>query len=139
MHKRMSPHGDSDHALYALELINNFKVENVYFNNGNINYLENRIVDLLNKKEINYTNILNNMKIDNINIYFLNNNDYKNENDNSNVMYLIIDNYKFLFTGDASKNIENNIINKYNLNNIDVLKVGHHGSNTSSSNTFIYW
>ena len=138
MHKRMSPHGDSDHALYALELINNFKVENVYFNNGNINYLENRIVDLLNKKEINYTNILNNMKIDNINIYFLNNNDYKNENDNSNVMYLIIDNYKFLFTGDASKNIENNIINKYNLNNIDVLKVGHHGSNTSSSNTFIY-
>ena len=138
MHKRMSPHGDSDHALYALELINNFKVENVYFNNGNINYLENRIVDLLNKKEINYANILNNMKIDNINIYFLNNNDYKNENDNSNVMYLIIDNYKFLFTGDASKNIENNIINKYNLNNIDVLKVGHHGSNTSSSNTFIY-
>ena len=114
MHKRMSPHGDYDHMGEA------------------------RIVDLLNKKEINYTNILNNMKIDNINIYFLNNNDYKNENDNSNVMYLIIDNYKFLFTGDASKNIENNIINKYNLNNIDVLKVGHHGSNTSSSNTFIY-
>ena len=51
MHKHMSPHGDSNHALYALELINNFKVENVYFNNGNINYLENRIVDLLNKKK----------------------------------------------------------------------------------------
>ena len=39
--------------------------------------------------------------------------------------------------GDASKDKEKDIINKYNLSNIDILKVGHHGSNTSSSNSFI--
>ena len=33
--------------------------------------------------------------------------------------------------------IENKILNKYNLSNIDVLKVGHHGSKTSSSKEFI--
>ena len=39
--------------------------------------------------------------------------------------------------GDSSLNKENDLINKYNLKNIDFLKVGHHGSNTSSSNHFI--
>lgn len=39
--------------------------------------------------------------------------------------------------GDASSKVENDIINKYNLKDIDILKVGHHGSNTSSSLTFI--
>ena len=42
----------------------------------------------------------------------------------------------FLLTGDAPKEIENKIINTYDLD-IDVLKVGHHGSNTSTSNKFI--
>ena len=32
---------------------------------------------------------------------------------------------------------EKDILNKYNLSNIDVLKVGHHGSKTSSSKSFI--
>ena len=32
---------------------------------------------------------------------------------------------------------EKDILGKYNLSNIDVLKVGHHGSKTSSSRTFI--
>ena len=42
-----------------------------------------------------------------------------------------------MFMGDASSATEKEIINKYNLPNIDVLKVGHHGSNTSSSKEFI--
>ena len=32
---------------------------------------------------------------------------------------------------------EKDILEKYNLSNIDFLKVGHHGSNTSSSEEFI--
>jgi competence protein ComEC len=38
---------------------------------------------------------------------------------------------------DASVTREKDILEEYNLNNIDFLKVGHHGSNTSSSKEFI--
>ncbi len=39
--------------------------------------------------------------------------------------------------GDASVTTEKEILDKYNLPNIDVLKVGHHGSKTSSGKEFI--
>ena len=39
--------------------------------------------------------------------------------------------------GDAGVEVEENLIEKYNLQDIDVLKVGHHGSRTSSSKNFI--
>ncbi|PNZ65472.1 DNA internalization-related competence protein ComEC/Rec2, partial [Staphylococcus saprophyticus] len=45
--------------------------------------------------------------------------------------------YKMLFMGDASKHNESLLLNKYKLNNLDVLKVGHHGSKTSSSSNFV--
>ena len=62
----------------------------------------------------------------------MNNNDYGNENDNSSVIYTELNNYKFLFMGDAGVEVEEELIEKYNLQDIDVLKVGHHGSETSS-------
>ena len=39
--------------------------------------------------------------------------------------------------GDAGVEVEEDLIKKYNLQDIDVLKVGHHGSKTSSSKNFI--
>ena len=42
-----------------------------------------------------------------------------------------------MFMGDASITTEKEILNKFNLPNIDVLKVGHHGSKTSSGKEFI--
>ena len=42
-----------------------------------------------------------------------------------------------MFMGDASTTTEKEILDKYNLPNIDVLKVGHHGSKTSSGKEFI--
>ena len=57
--------------------------------------------------------------------------------DNSNVIYTELNGYKFMFMGDASAATEKEILSKYNLPDIDVLKVGHHGSKTSSSNEFI--
>ena len=42
-----------------------------------------------------------------------------------------------MFMGDASTITEKEIMDKYNLPDIDVLKVGHHGSRTSSSKEFI--
>ena len=70
-------------------------------------------------------------------MYFLNKKDYGNENDNSSVIYTEFNNHKFLFMGDASVSVEQDLIEKYNLNDIDVLKAGHHGSKTSSSKGFI--
>jgi competence protein ComEC len=39
--------------------------------------------------------------------------------------------------GDAGVEVEEDLIEKYNLKDIDVLKVGHHGSKTSSGKNFI--
>ena len=42
-----------------------------------------------------------------------------------------------MFMGDAGIEKEKDILEKYNQNNIDVLKAGHHGSKTSSCKNFI--
>ena len=42
-----------------------------------------------------------------------------------------------MFMGDAGVEKEKDILDKYSINNIDVLKVGHHGSKTSSGKEFI--
>ena len=133
MHKRIPPHGDYDHMGEAINLVNNFKVEKVIFNCGKYNYLEKKLIKVLDKKNIKYYSCIS--KLDNL--YFLNTKEYDNENDNSNVIYTKIDGYKFMFMGDASITTEKEILNKYNLPDIDVLKVGHHGSRTSSSKKFI--
>ena len=53
------------------------------------------------------------------------------------MIYIELNGYKFMFMGDASDTTEKEILNKYNLPDIDVLKAGHHGSKTSSSKEFI--
>ena len=52
-------------------------------------------------------------------------------------MYLNYEGIKFLFMGDAGVTREKDILSSYKLNNINFLKVGHHGSDTSSSKEFI--
>lgn len=42
-----------------------------------------------------------------------------------------------MFMGDAGVEKEKEILEKYNLSNIDVLKVGHHGNKTSGGRMFI--
>ena len=73
----------------------------------------------------------------NIVLDYLNYKIYDNENDNSIVLYTKLNNYRFLFMGDAGIEVEDDLIKKYNLRSIDVLKVGHHVSKTSSSKEFI--
>ena len=137
MHKRMSPHGDYDHMGEAINLVNNFKVEKVIFNCGEFNDLENKLIKVLDKKKIPYYSCIKELNIDNNKLYFLQTKEYDNENDNSNVIYMEIDSYKFMFMGDAGVEKEKDILDKYIISNIDVLKVGHHGSKTSSSESFI--
>ena len=121
----------------AINLVNKFKVENVIFNCGEFNNLENELIKVLDKKKIKYYSCIKEMNIDNDKLYFLQTKEYDNENDNSNVIYTKLDGYKFMFMGDAGIEKEKDILNKYKISNVDVLKVGHHGSKTSSSKTFI--
>lgn len=122
-------HGDYDHAGYGIDLVNNFNVKNRFTNKGKYNLLEKK----LNIKSFNNSYI----KIDNVEIYSLNSKHYNNENSDSLVLLVIIDNYKLLFMGDASINTEKDIMNNYDIGDVFILKVGHHGSKTSSSEEFI--
>lgn len=61
----------------------------------------------------------------------------KNVHDSTLVSELSYGAKKFLFMGDAEKNIERYLVNKNLVDDIDVLKVGHHGSKTSSITEFL--
>lgn len=130
-------HGDLDHIGGSITLINNFQVKNVILNKGTFTDLEKELVKNLNKKKIPYQININKINLSNHTIYLLNNTKYNNENDNSIITYFTYQKYKFLYMGDASITTEDNLLENYNLNNISILKVGHHGSNTSSSKDFI--
>lgn len=58
-------------------------------------------------------------------------------NDTSIVNYLVYKNFDLLLTGDAGEEIETELKNRNLLYDIDVLKAGHHGSRTSSSQSFL--
>ena len=137
MHNHISPHGDADHMREASYLVNNINVEKVIFNCGEYNNLEKELIKELNNKGIRYFSCVNDINIGDHKLEFLNTGVYGNENDSSSVIYFKYNDYKFLFMGDASVERENDILEKYKLSNIDFLKVGHHGSNTSSGDFFI--
>ena len=130
-------HGDEDHIGGALYLIDNFKVDNVILNKGDYTELEVELITHLKNKNIKYTNNINKIPLLGSYMYLLNTKEFSNENDNSIVTYFEYQKYKFLFMGDSSSKTEEYLINNYNLTNISFLKVGHHGSNTSSSSLFI--
>lgn len=69
-----------------------------------------------------------------IDILAPNSDSYEEINDYSVVIKLVYGSKSFLFTGDAEKLSENEITADVSA---DVLKVGHHGSSTSSSDKFI--
>ncbi len=130
-------HGDSDHNYMLKDLIKTFNVKNVIissYDNISLRYLNET------KKRVNLIKIkgYNEIKTKyfNLTLYnpLVNNQDI---NDNSLVFKLDLNDLSILFTGDASINIEKDIIKKYNNINVDILKVAHHGSNTSSSVEFL--
>ena len=130
-------HGDKDHMGEAKKIVESISVNKVIFNVGSYNYLEKDLIKALKRKNIKYYKNIENIYIRNTPIYFLNTGIYNNENDNSNVLYFIVNNYKFLLMGDAGVDKEKDILNEYSIEDIEFLKVGHHGSDTSSSKEFI--
>lgn len=130
-------HGDYDHMGESTYLVENFKVNRVILNCGPYNDLEKDLIRVLNKKNIKYYSCIEKLNIGKYELQFLNTGEYDNENDNSNVIYLNYNDYQLLFMGDAGLAKEKDILEKYDFTDIDILKIGHHGSNTSSSKEFI--
>ena len=58
-------------------------------------------------------------------------------NNNSLVIYSVLFNTIFLFTGDIEKEAEYKLIKEIGKIEVDVLKVAHHGSKTSSTEIFL--
>lgn len=110
----ITTHDDFDHAGAAPSLMKNFKVSH---------YLKNREDFPIKVGDI-YLDNLNNMES-------------SDENDSSLVFNLEFMNQKFLLTGDASTKVEKYLLEEYPDLDCDILKVGHHGSNTSTSEEFI--
>ena len=63
--------------------------------------------------------------------------DMQDENNKSVIVMAEIDGIKFLFTGDAEAKTEKALIDEGLNIDCDVLKVGHHGSSSSSSQSFL--
>ncbi|MBE6131511.1 MAG: DNA internalization-related competence protein ComEC/Rec2 [Erysipelotrichaceae bacterium] len=131
-------HGDSDHIGGLISLNNEFKIKSLF-----ISYYDSVSV-----------NEIKNYNLSNIQVYYLKEGDefyidklyFKvlwpgsnqfDVNNNSLVIYSEIFNTRFLFTGDIEKEAENGFVKKYKNLCVDVLKVAHHGSKTSSTIEFL--
>lgn len=108
-------HNDFDHIGASESLIKNFKVKNV-------------IKDSFDSLE------LENVRIQNLNHYY---SLFGNDNDKSLVLHIKFKETYFLLMGDASTKVENMIIKDYPDLRVDYLKIGHHGSVSSTSESFI--
>ena len=74
---------------------------------------------------------IGNLLFENFNIY-----NFSDSNDRSLVLMLNFYGNKFLFMGDASKDVEEVIVKDFNVD-ADYIKLGHHGSKTSTGEEFI--
>lgn len=123
-------HGDYDHAGEIFNLAREIKLQNIMLNQGEYMEIEK---DILNSN----LPVVKSYQSKYIPLEFLNTKVYDDENNNSLVTLMQIENYRFLFMGDAEKEKEKDLLENYYLKDITFLKVGHHGSNTSSSKEFI--
>ena len=81
-------------------------------------------IDLGKNTKIEVFSPLENLSSDNLNNY-------------SPIIKITFFNNSFLFTGDAEVSAENIVLSQNNNLNCDILKVGHHGSSTSTSEDFL--
>lgn len=139
-------HPEHDHMAGLIEVLKAYKVENILWTGivrDGVEYgewiecIENEGANIIiaeSGKRIEADNI-------SLNILYpfesLEGERSKSLNNTSIVARLTFDNTSFLFTGDAFKSIEKELINKDIIMRSDVLKVGHHGSKTSSADEFI--
>lgn len=126
-------HLDQDHFVSTEEVVKKFNVEELYYP---VYESYERLKHIPCKKI--GINASTNIVLKDISFAVLSPlKDYQDANSNSLVLYTKIKNTSFLFTGDMTKESEEDFIKNYSKITVDILKVGHHGSNTSSTKAFL--
>lgn len=137
----VATHPHDDHIGGMADVLKTFSVEKMYMPNAvHTSYSFENLLNVIEEKDIDLniaksaTSILSSGPID-IDILSPVQEEYSEMNNYSAVVRIIYGESSFLFTGDAEKIVESEILNSEI--DVDVLKVGHHGSNSSSSEAFI--
>lgn len=131
-------HGDYDHIGEAISLVNQIKVKQVMSNSAVENQLETTLFQALSKKQIFYQKIKQlTFRYQKIDFMVESTGSAENENQDSLMIDAKIEKKHILFMGDADSVSERYLLEAYSFPKVDILKVGHHGSITSSSGPFL--
>ena len=135
----VATHPPEDHIGGMDDIINNFNIDTFYMPDKiTTTKTFEDVLDALENKNMKY-NTLNDgdkFNIDNANIEVISGGFTNSDiNDSSIVLKLVYLNNSFLFTGDATSNVESKLLDKDIKS--DVLKVGHHGSKYSTTDKFL--
>ena len=132
-------HPHSDHIGSLAHIINKFTIKNIYMPKAKSNsntYLN--LLETIKSKNLTITKAkkgINILTTDNLVIDIIGPvQEYTNLNDTSAVIKMTYQDNTYLFTGDAEKIAEEDLTLDFK---VDVLKVGHHGSDTSSSDYLV--
>ncbi|PRR78014.1 ComEC family competence protein [Clostridium liquoris] len=143
LHHVIATHPHEDHIGSMSSIISNFNVENFYAPKitSSTNYFNNMIDELM-KKGLKIQVASSGKKIqlyDNVicEIIAPNSTTYENTNNYSVVLKLTYGKCSFIFTGDAEAISENEMLSNNTNLKCDVLKLGHHGSSTSTTDSFL--
>ena len=132
-------HAHEDHIGGMDDVILNFDIEHFYMSDAiTTTKTFEDVLDALEEKQVKFETpkIDDEFKLGDANIKVIYvGNDSENLNNSSIVLKLTYKNIRFLFTGDVESSVEKAILDKDIQ--ADILKVGHHGSSTSSSDKFI--
>jgi competence protein ComEC len=141
-------HPDKDHLFGLLEVLKRYEVKNVVWTGVVKNSSEYREwLDLLEKENARVIVVSGGEKIilQKDPLVFLEiiypiesfeGREIKDVNDTSIVAKLVSKEKEILLTGDISKKVEKELVEKYNLKS-DILKVSHHGSKSSTCSEFV--
>lgn len=128
-------HFDSDHYGNLIYLLDDFKVKNIcFYKELAPEFIKEEIIS----RGINYINPnnINGIDLGNDNYIKIVHRDRDFDSNNSSLLFVLkAHGTKTLFTGDIEREAEDYYIDK--LSKIDILKVPHHGSKTSSSMNFL--
>lgn len=126
-------HGDQDHMGEIDYLYNHFKIEKIYLNLGEDKEIEKEVIkEIKNVEKVHQEEMF---QIGNFTMYQLNK-EWKEENTSSSVFYVSHKKLNVLLMGDATIDTENYLQKNYKLKT-DIIKIGHHGSDTSTSLSFL--